>query len=107
LSRASNVAARPSAPGEFNGIIARLLSQFRDDSCDLLITNKHCYRNKVIGERKLLLTPRYQPKMIWDSNPDFRIKQEWIRCLPDRSQNVVDSYLVSIHHSVKNRVVTA
>jgi len=42
LSRASNVAARPSAPGEFNGIIARLLSQFRDDSCDLLITNKHC-----------------------------------------------------------------
>jgi len=36
--------------------------------------------------------PKFQPKVIWDLNPNFRINpdRDW-RCLSDLSQNVVDA----------------
>jgi len=45
---------------------------------------------------------QFEPKVIRDSNPDF-----WINpnsgCLPDRSQNIVDSLRIGVSHFAECR----
>jgi len=56
----------------------------------------------VLRERRPPLVPKFQPRVIQYSNPDCRINPDPdSRCLPGLSQNVLDSYLVSISHFAK------